>query len=84
MHLFTIKGRKYGLTHDHPEFHLKDAVDEAGEKHTMLNAGDFRDDLVLAKEAYFADVENTPELLEKAVQRYNRDGFLGPVPIIFR
>jgi hypothetical protein len=73
IHLFTIKGKKYALTHNTPTVHLKDAA--SGQ--VVLNANSFRDDLVAAKEKYFDAVEACPDLLDKVVDRYNRDGFLG-------
>lgn len=71
VHMFTIKNKKYALTHNNPGFHL---VDRNGQ--IILNAGDFRDDLIAAKERYFGDVDAKPNLLDKALDRYNRDGFL--------
>ncbi len=76
VHMFTIQNKKYGLTHNNPGFHL--ITDQNG--HIILNAEDFRDDLVAAKERYFDDVENKPVLLDKAWERYKRDGFLDAVP----
>jgi hypothetical protein len=76
VHMFTIKNKKYGLIHNEPGFHLK--TDQNGQ--IILNAGDFRDDLVAAKERYFDDVEKNPNLLDKAWDRYSRDGFLGATP----
>jgi len=76
VHMFTIKNKKYGLTHNNPSFHLR--TDQNG--HIILNAEDFRDDLVAAKERYFDAVENKPDLLDKAWERYNRDGFLDATP----
>jgi hypothetical protein len=70
--MFTIKNKKYALTHNNPGFHLKN--DRNGQ--IILNAGDFRDDLIAAKERYFADVEAKPDLLDKVLDRFNRDGFL--------
>jgi hypothetical protein len=61
VHMFTIKGKKYALTHKHPELHLK--IDHAG--YIILNAANFRDDLVFAKERYFDDVETKVDLLNK-------------------
>ena len=72
VHMFTIKNKKYALTHNNPSFHLK--IDRNGQ--TILNAGDFRDDLLVAKECYFDDVEAKPGLLDRVLDRYNRDGFL--------
>jgi hypothetical protein len=70
--MFTIKNQKYALTHNNPIFHLK--VDSNGQ--IILNAGDFRNDLVAATERYFDDVEAMPDLLDKLCDRYSRDGFL--------
>lgn len=72
VHMFTIKNKKYALTHNNPGCHLK--VDRNGQ--IILNAGDFRDDLITAKERYFTDVEEEPYLLDKVLERYSRDGFL--------
>jgi hypothetical protein len=72
--MFTIKNKKYALTHNHPDLHLKLSTS----RHIFLNAGNFRDDLHTAKDRYFADVEIRPDLLERLVEGYNRDGFLGP------
>lgn len=72
VHMFTIKGKKYALTHKNPALHLKQDRDG----HIILNAGDFRDDLHSAKERYFTAVEAQPQLLDKCVERYVRDGFL--------
>ena len=77
VHMFTIKDRKYALTHNNPELHLKQ--DSGGQ--IILNAADFRDDLTLSKEAYFSDVEANVDLLNKLLERYHRDGFLGPHPL---
>jgi hypothetical protein len=70
--MFTIKGKKYALTHNNPHLHLK--TDTSG--HIILNAANFRDDLVSAKDNYFNAVEVISDLLDKLVERYNRDGFL--------
>lgn len=72
VHMFTIKDKKYSLTHNHPELHLK--TDSTGK--TTLNAGNFRDDLVAAKNKYFDEVEKRADLLEKVTLRFIRDGFL--------
>jgi hypothetical protein len=72
LHMFTIKGKKYALTHNNPHLHLK--TDTSG--HIILNAANFRDDLVSAKDNYFNAVEVISDLLDKLVERYNRDGFL--------
>ena len=47
----------------------------------MLNAEDFRDDLKAAAGRYFADVESNPELLDKLVERYSREGLLAEVEV---
>jgi hypothetical protein len=70
--MFTIKNRKYALTHNSPHRHLKIA---AGGQ-ILLNAGDLRDDLHMAKERYFNDVEATAALLDRLVEHYDREGFL--------
>jgi hypothetical protein len=72
LHMFTIKSKKYALTHNNPHLHLK--TDTSG--HIILNAANFRDDLVFARDNYFNAVEATSDLLDKLVERYNRDGFL--------
>ena len=77
VHMFTIKNKKYALTHNNPGLHLKN--DRNGQ--IILNAQDFRDDLIAAKERYFADVEVQAELLDRVLDRYNRDGFLNLGPL---
>ena len=72
VHLFTIKNKMYELTFDEPERHLTVSHDS----YIVLNASNFRDDLVAAANRYFDEVERTPLLLEKAFQRYERDGFI--------
>lgn len=72
VHMFTIKNKKYALTHNNSGLHLKN--DSNGQ--IILNAGDFRDDLIVAKERYFSDVEIKPDLLDKVLNRHDRDGFL--------
>lgn len=73
VHMFTIKKKKYALIHEHPKLHLK--ADRTG--HIILNAGDFRDDLTTAKERYFDDVEAKTDLLDKMIERFVRDSFMG-------
>lgn len=73
VHMFTIKNKSYALTHNHPDIHLRKA--RTGQ--IVLNASNFRDDLVAAKNKFFNDVECSPDLLDKVLDRYNRDGFLG-------
>jgi len=77
VHMFTIKNKKYALTHCKTNLHLK--LNRQGQ--TILNAGDFCVDLIYAKDQYFSDVEARPELLDKFFERYNRDGFLGLSPL---
>lgn len=72
VHLFTIKNRKYALTHNNPHLHLEVAA--SGQ--IFLNAGGLRDDLHAAKERYFNDVEARADLLDRLLKRYNREGFL--------
>ncbi len=72
VHMFTIKGKKYGLTHNNPQVHLKKSKDGQ----IVLNAADFRDDLVVAANRFFDEVETTPTLLDNVHGRYTRDGFL--------
>jgi hypothetical protein len=73
VHMFTIKNKKYALTHNNPHLHL--IIDRNGQ--TILNAANFRDDLVAASKHYFDDVEVKSDLLDKLLERYQRDGFLG-------
>lgn len=77
IHMFTIKNRKYALIHNRPDMHLKS--DTAGQ--IILNATDFRDDLVTATDKYFDEVETNPNLLDKLWDRFSRDGFLAAGPI---
>jgi hypothetical protein len=77
VHMFTIKNKKYALTHNRGDMHLKS--DSAGQ--IILNAADFRDDLVKARDRYFDQVEITPDLLDNLWERYSRDGFLAAGPI---
>lgn len=72
VHMFTIKGKKYALTHNNPELHLK--TDNNGQ--IIINAVNFRDDLFEATEKYFNDVDANPELMDNLLLRYGRDGFL--------
>ena len=72
VHLFTIKDKRYALAHNKPMLHLKTSTNG----HILLNAEDFRDDLIVAKELYFKDVETDAFYMEKLKERYNRDGFL--------
>ena len=80
VHMFTIKNKKYALIHNNPKLHL--LQDNAGQ--IIINAGNFRDDLVAAKDKYFADVELKSDLMDKLIERLNRDGFLGPSTIIVK
>ncbi|MGZ3578552.1 MAG: hypothetical protein ACXU98_05990 [Syntrophales bacterium] len=77
VHMFTIKNMKYALTHGHPELNLR--VTSSG--HMLLNADDFRDDLVEAKNKYFDAVEDDDVLMDKLKERYNRDGFMLPIKL---
>lgn len=71
VHMFTIKNKKYALTHNNPHLHLTVKSNQL-----ILNAGDFFEDLKTAKEKYFNEVESTSNLLDKFVDRYTREGFL--------
>jgi hypothetical protein len=77
VHLFTIKDKKYALTHNHPELHLK--VDAKNQ--VILNAADLATDLRCASDKYFDAAISTPALSEKAHLRFTRDGFLGKSPL---
>ncbi len=77
LHMFTIENRTYALTHGRPDLHLR--RDPYGQ--IVLNAEDFLDDLISARERYFNDVEANPNLLDNAIVRYNRDGFLDRSPL---
>lgn len=72
VHMFTIKAKRYALTHNNRELHLKE--NENGQ--VLLNAENFADDVAAAKERYFAAVQTDEDLLNKLIDRYNRDGFL--------
>ena len=72
VHLFTIKDRLYELTFDEPERHLSVSHNDF----IVLNAGSFREDLINAANRYFNDVKKNSLLLDKAFQRYERDGFV--------
>ena len=78
VHMFTIKDKKYALTHNHPVLHLSS---DQSSNQVILNASDFRDDLLAAKQWYFADVEANPELMDKLIERYQRDGFMSLVTV---
>ena len=77
VHMFTIKGRKYALTHNNPQPHLE--VDKRDQ--IILNAGDFARDLHEAAEKYFDAAAANTDLAAKAYERFNRDGFLGASPL---
>lgn len=77
VHMYTIKHKKYALTHQHPEIHLK----PNREGYELLNLEDFFQDLIMAKNKYFDAVERDVMLLDKAIERHTRDGFLGLVSI---
>jgi hypothetical protein len=72
VHLFTIRNKMYELTFDQPERHL--TISPNG--YIILNADSFRKDLIDAANRYFDEVEKKPQLLDKAFQRYERDGFI--------
>ncbi len=72
VHLFTIKNKMYELTIDKPERHLT----VSHNNYIILNASSFRIDLIDAANRYFDEVEINPQLLDKAFQRYERDGFV--------
>ena len=73
VHMFTIKDKRYALTHNHPELHLKKC--RTGQ--VIINAADFRNDLVAAAQKYFEDVDaNRDDMLNKLVERFCREGFL--------
>ena len=72
VHLFTIKNKMYELTFDEPDRHLTISHND----YIVLNASNFRDDLIHAATRYFNDVKKNPQLLDKAFQRYERDGFV--------
>ncbi|PKN88590.1 MAG: hypothetical protein CVU51_03815 [Deltaproteobacteria bacterium HGW-Deltaproteobacteria-1] len=72
VHLFTIKNKMYELTFDEPERHL--TLSCIG--YTVLDAGSFRKDLIDAANLYFDEVEKNPQLLNKAFERYEREGFV--------
>lgn len=73
VHQFTIKNKMYELTFDEPQRHL--TVNFNG--FIVLNAGSFRNDLINASHLYFNELKKNPQLLDKAFQRYERDGFIG-------
>ena len=72
VHLFTIKNKMYELTIDESERHLT----MSHNNYIILNASNFRNDLIDAANRYFDEVEKNPQLLDKAFQRYERDGFV--------
>jgi hypothetical protein len=72
VHLFTIKNKMYELTFNEPARHLT----VSHNNFIVLNASNFRDDLIHAANRYFSDVKQNPQLLDKAFQRYERDGFV--------
>jgi hypothetical protein len=72
VHLFTIKGGTYALKHNRPDLHLQ----KAKNGQLILNSENFYQDLLIAKERYFTEVQSNDKLLDKAWQRYERDGFL--------
>jgi len=72
VHQFTIKNKIYELTFNEPERHLT----VSHNSYIVLNAGSFRNDLIDAANLYFNESEKKPQLLDKAFQRYERDGFV--------
>ncbi len=72
VHQFTIKNKMYELTFDEPERHLT----VSHNRFIVLNAVSFCNDLIDAANRYFDEVEKNPRLLDKAFQRYERDGFI--------
>ena len=72
VHLFTIKDKMYELTFDEPQRHLT----TSHHGYMVLDAGSFRADLLAAETRYLDEVETSPPLLDKAFQRYARDGFV--------
>jgi hypothetical protein len=78
VHMFTIKNKKYALIHNKPEVHLK--KDQTGQ--IIINAGNFRDELAAAKDKYFNDVETSSELMDKIIDRINREGFLSVSTVV--
>jgi hypothetical protein len=77
VHNFTIHNAAFVLTQDHPELHLKPRSSQV----TILNAGDFRDDLITAKNEYFKAVIADPTLLKNAYRRYTEVGFFELTPL---
>jgi hypothetical protein len=80
VHSFTINNNRYVLNSGHPEQHLKKTKNGL----TILNASDFRDDLIKAANKYFDYVESDPPSLLKLVQRYKEVGFMDFGPITIR
>jgi hypothetical protein len=74
VHQFTIKNKMYELTFDEPQRHL---TVNNNNNYIVLNAGSFRNDLIDAANLYFNEIKKSPQLLDKAFQRYERDGFIG-------
>jgi hypothetical protein len=64
----------YELTFDEPQRHL---TVNNNNNYIVLNAGSFRNDLIDAANLYFNEIKKSPQLLDKAFQRYERDGFIG-------
>lgn len=78
VHMFTIKNKTYSLIHNRSNLHLQ--ADKHGQ--TILNAQDFFNDLKVAKDQYFVDVVHQQGLLDKLIDRYQRDGFLNSDDIL--
>lgn len=76
VHMYTLNDTKYFLTSGEHPLHL---TRQHGQ--IYLNLEDFLDDFIVAKNRFFDSVENNPELLDKVVDRFKREGFLGISPI---
>lgn len=72
VHMFSIRKKKYALKHNRSDLHLEKDTEER----IILNARNFRDDLVNAKDSYFNDVEKSPKLFALFKKRYDCWGFL--------
>ncbi len=77
VHMFTIKSKQYALTHQNPNLHLQ----KTSNGQVILNLESFFSDVVSAKNEFFNDVEHSPEMLDKFIERYEREGFLNLIPI---
>lgn len=79
VHSFTIKNHRYALKHRQPEMHLRPNA----QGFELINLENFFQDWQDAKNKFFDDVEQKPDLLDRVYERYVRDGFLQLVPIDF-